>query len=58
MYRIKASSPHITQFVKQLRIRGMSEKTTLGYVQSLEYFLAYYRGIKPSQLTIDHIHDY
>lgn len=59
MYRIKEStSPHIKEFVKQMRIRGMSEKTMCGYVQSIEYFFKFYKGTKPKNLTIGAINDY
>ena len=56
--KIPQGSKHIDEFVKQLRIRGRSEKTVLGYVQSLDYFLKYHKGIRPSELTIRNIHNY
>ena len=46
MYRIKSTSPHITEFVKQMEIRGRSKKTILGYTESLEYFFKFYVGLK------------
>ena len=58
MYRIKSTSPHITEFVKQMEIRGRSKKTILGYTESLEYFFKFYVGLKPSNLTINKINDY
>jgi len=55
---IPQGSKHIDEFVKQMRIRGRSEKTVLGYVQSLDYFLKYHKGIRPFELTIRNIHNY
>ena len=59
MYRIKeSSSPHIKAFVKQMRIRGMSEKTQCGYVENIEHFFKCYKGRLPRSLTVDDIHEY
>ena len=59
MYRIKDNvSPHIAELIKQMRIRGLSEKTILVYAENIEYFFKYYRGKKPKDLSIKDINNY
>ncbi len=59
MYRIKDNvSPHIAELIKQMPIRGLSEKTIFVYVENIEYFFKYYRGKKPKYLSIKDINNY
>ena len=46
------------KFNKQLVIRGLTSKTKSGYTQSLELFLRYFKGKRPSDLTVENVHDY
>ena len=49
---------HVDEFVKLLEVYGRSPKTITGYVQGLGWFANAHKGIRPKDITIQHIIDY
>ena len=51
-------STYQKKFLEQLVLRNYTEKTVTGYKENLDKFLKFFKGLTPSQLTIEHVNAY